>query len=334
MDPRRPERIGFLLFDGFPMACLTSMIEPMRAANEISKTEEFQWVLVSEGAAKVMASASVSFETPLSLSAQLPIDCLIVLSAPKVTFTCPHTPGHLRALARHGTVLGAVSGGVFPLVRSGVPRRGPISVHWCYEAAFKSEFPDVDYSDQVIEITPDLMTASGAAAAFDLSLQLIHTRLGASLATEVACWFQHPMMRGSDVRQAIPAISTAATTEQALPSRVSRTIEIYSGALSTPPTLAQVAADIGISTRQLERSFKQATGLNPTKYLRRMRMNAARQMVMYTNQPFSNIAETVGYSSAATLKRHYGEAFGLTPKEDRSRINLFRVSGNVPLPAT
>ncbi len=31
-------KIGFLIFPGFPMACLTSMIEPMRAANEISGT--------------------------------------------------------------------------------------------------------------------------------------------------------------------------------------------------------------------------------------------------------------------------------------------------------
>ena len=32
-------KIGFLIFDGFPMSCLTSLIEPLRAANEISKTQ-------------------------------------------------------------------------------------------------------------------------------------------------------------------------------------------------------------------------------------------------------------------------------------------------------
>ena len=30
-----PFRLGFLMFPGFPMACLTSAIEPLRAANEI-----------------------------------------------------------------------------------------------------------------------------------------------------------------------------------------------------------------------------------------------------------------------------------------------------------
>lgn len=178
------------------------------------------------------------------------------------------------------------------------------------------------------------MTASGATAAFDLSLQLIEGRLGSAVATEVACWFQHPMMRNTDVRQSIPAISSIAKSEQALPANVARVIDIYSAALTDPPRLSDVASDIGISSRQLERSFKKATGLNPSRYLRRMRMKAARQLVMYTNQSFTEIAEAVGYSSTTILKRYYTEVFGISPREDRARINLFRVSGNVPLPSS
>jgi transcriptional regulator GlxA family with amidase domain len=334
MHSSTAHKIGFLLFPGFPMACLTSMIEPLRAANEISKTATFEWTLVSEGREKVMASADVSFEAECVLAYDLAVDCLILLSAPNSTFEKPQTTAHLRALARHGTTLGAVSGGVFPLARSGVHLRDAISVHWCYRAAFDSEFPDTKKSDQVIEVSDTILTASGAAAAFDLSLQLIRARLGEATATEVACWFQHPMMRTEDVRQSIPTISSVAKSEQALPAKVARVIDIYSAALTAPPRLCDVAEDIGMSTRQLERSFKKATGLNPSNYLRRMRMKAAKQLVMYTNQSFTEIAEAVGYSSTSILKRYYTEVYGLSPREDRDRINLFRVTGNVPVPAT
>ena len=44
---------GFLIFDGFPMSCLTSLIEPLRAANEISKTQTFSWELISENGLNV-----------------------------------------------------------------------------------------------------------------------------------------------------------------------------------------------------------------------------------------------------------------------------------------
>ena len=44
--------IGFLIFPGFPMACLTSFIEPLRAANEISNEIAFNGVLYQKTKAK------------------------------------------------------------------------------------------------------------------------------------------------------------------------------------------------------------------------------------------------------------------------------------------
>ena len=56
------QTIGFLIFLGFPMACLTSMIEPFRAANEIAQTQKFSWQLIYENGDKVMSSAQFLFE--------------------------------------------------------------------------------------------------------------------------------------------------------------------------------------------------------------------------------------------------------------------------------
>ncbi|MFZ9950311.1 MAG: GlxA family transcriptional regulator, partial [Gemmobacter sp.] len=46
-----PLRLGFLMFPGFPMACLTSAIAPLRAAHEISGWRAVAWVGVAEPAA-------------------------------------------------------------------------------------------------------------------------------------------------------------------------------------------------------------------------------------------------------------------------------------------
>ena len=75
-------RIGFLIFPGFPMACLTSMIEPLRAANEIAGAVAFSWVLISERGGRVMSSANVAFEADHALSTALAVDVLFVLSSP------------------------------------------------------------------------------------------------------------------------------------------------------------------------------------------------------------------------------------------------------------
>jgi len=51
--------IGFLLFPGFPTACLTSMVEPLRAANGITGHEAFCWTPSAEEPGRVTASAEV-----------------------------------------------------------------------------------------------------------------------------------------------------------------------------------------------------------------------------------------------------------------------------------
>ena len=328
-----PLHISFLIFPGFPMACLTSMIEPLRAANEIAGCNAFRWSLTGEQAGRVMSSAEVAFEADHALADAPTPDLLFLLSSPTARFDAPRKgDGRLRTLARHGCTLGGISGGVFPLVRSGVMVGQPVSVHWCYETAFRAEFPQMKSSSDVIVTAPRRYTASGAAAAFDLALRLIEDQLGQGIAHEVACWFQHPLMRGEGVQQRVP-LAQATETGEPLPELVERAVAMFAARLSDPVSIAEVAQETGVTPRQIERAFKKATGQSPTHYYRAMRMKAARQLVVYSKDRVCDIAEAVGYGSAASMVTHYRAAFGLSPQEDRDSINRFRVEGNAPVPS-
>ena len=107
MNDMKIQSIDFLIFDGFPMACLTSMIEPLRAANEISGQVAFSWTLLAETMEKVRSSAGVSFEPDMALSQTQGPDHLFLLSPPMAQFSNPKAGyGALRTLGRHGTILG------------------------------------------------------------------------------------------------------------------------------------------------------------------------------------------------------------------------------------
>jgi len=324
--------IGFLIFPGFPMACLTSFIEPLRAANEISNEIAFEWSLISEKSGKVTSSANVGFDPDTTLLQAAALDFLILLSAPTNSFELQSTPACLRKLFKHGVTMGAISGGVFPLIRAGLGKETTISVHWCYRNAFDSEFPEITASDQVIEIRNRLVTASGAAAAFELALHLIENRLTPAIAREVAHWFQHPVMRKTNVPQAAPTYVESGKTA-ALPDTIVNAIKILGQDISQPVAIADVAKDLDVSPRHLARSFKQVTGLSPSHYYRKMRMDAARQIVMYTNDRLPDVAASVGYANYRAFSKHYQVAFGVNPREDRKRINLYRASGIVPVPS-
>lgn len=325
--------IGFLIFPGFPMACLTSMIEPLRAANEIAGKDAFAWVLVSEDGHKVQASANVAFEPDLALADCDNLEQLFLLSGPSSRFANPTSAeGKLRKMARHGMVMGAVSGGIFPLARAGLLAGHTTSVHWCYEAAFAGEFPDLPATEDVIMLDRRRLTASGAAAAFELALHLIESRLGAGVATEVACWFQHPMVRGEGVTQRKPTFSAESTNDM-LPPVVRKAIEVFADHIEDPINIADVAEQIGVSVRQLERSFQKTTGNTPLGYYRSLRMHRARQLLLYSKDTMIQIALAVGYASTSAMSKNYVEVFGIHPREDRQKINMFRVRDNAIVPS-
>lgn len=315
------------------MACLTSAIEPLRAANEIVGWEAFEWIVVGEALDPVCSSARVNFDPDEALEEVSDFDYLFVLSGPMAEFNNPKAAyGKIRRLDRAGMNLGAFSGGVFPLTRSGVMAGKKCSVHWVYDAAFRAEFPEIEALSNVITVDSRRYTASGSAAVFDLMLRFVDNVLGPELMTEVACWFQHPVMRGEEVSQRIPANQSAQTGDM-LPEKVKQAVRIFAENIEEPLQIADVAKAVAISSRQLDRSFQRATGQSPSKYYRTMRLQQARKMVLYTNDSMSEIAHAVGYSAPAPMVRHYRELFGQSPQEERRNTNRFRLEGNGAIPS-
>ena len=330
MISENPKHLGFLIFPGFPMACLTSAIEPLRAANEITGTRSFRWSVLSEDRAGVASSAEVVFEPTLALNEATGLEALFFLSSPEGRFRNPRKAlAELRWLTRQGVRMGGFSGGIFPLARAGLLAGHAASVHWCYEAAFKAEFPEIEAREAVMTIDRTRITAAGATAVFDLMLKLIEEDLGPEVMTEVACWFQHPVVRGPDVTQRLPGYR-ADRTRDTLPMPVAAAIELFSRHIDEPLSIAEVAQRVGLSPRQLDRAFRRATGQAPLRYYRMIRMRQARQLVQFSDETLSAIALAVGYAGSTPMVRHYVEEFGLTPRADRAARNDFRQRGTGP----
>ena len=203
------------------------------------------------------------------------------------------------------------------------------SVHWCYEAAFKAEFPDVTASEAVILRDRRRVTASGAGAVFDLMLRLIEERLGRDCMTEVACWFQHPFMRDEDASQKVP-VAHAGSTADSLPPQIRDAIRLFETHVEDPLRIPDVAAAVGLSGRHFERLFKRETGQSPLRYYHHLRLSKARQRVLYTNDSMREIASSVGYLTSSPMIRHYTEIFGVSPRDERRLTLALRQARNQP----
>ena len=321
------KHLGFLIFPGFPMACLTSAIEPLRAANEITGRRAFRWSVIAEDRAPVASSAEVMFEPGLTLAEARNLDYLFFLSSPTGWFRNPRAAGAgVRWLARQGVPVGGFSGGIFPLARLGLLDGHGCSVHWCYDAAFNAAHPGVQARAEVMTIDHGRITAAGATAVFDLMLKLIEDDLGPEVMTEVACWFQHPVVRGPDVMQRRPGWRVD-RTQDLMPRAVAAAIRLFAAHIDQPLTIAEVALRVGQSARQLDRAFQRSTGVTPLRYYRMIRLKQARQLVQFSDASITSVALAVGYAASTPMVRHYVEEFGLTPKADRDARNTFRQNG-------
>jgi AraC-like DNA-binding protein len=94
---------------------------------------------------------------------------------------------------------------------------------------------------------------------------------------------------------------------------VRRALQLIDAA-DVPPRVPQLAADLGVSERQLRRGFAEVIGLSPKHYLRVARFRKALRVARAASAPdWAAIASQVGYYDQAHLIADFREMTGVTP---------------------
>lgn len=86
-----------------------------------------------------------------------------------------------------------------------------------------------------------------------------------------------------------------------------------------PPPLDSLADAAGLSVRHFTRRFRDAFGIPPMEFLDRKRLALAQQMLAYESAAVGEVAERMGFSSAAVFSRWFTNLAGETPSAYRSR---------------
>jgi len=81
--------------------------------------------------------------------------------------------------------------------------------------------------------------------------------------------------------------------------------------------IAELCEALSISRAQLHRRLKKLTGLSTSHYIRSLRLNIAKSLLEETQLNVSEVAFTVGFSSATYFSKVFKQEFGFAPKESR-----------------
>ncbi|KYH33370.1 response regulator [Neomoorella mulderi] len=109
------------------------------------------------------------------------------------------------------------------------------------------------------------------------------------------------------------ADQVAASREQRNSSLIDRASKFIEANFSQDLTLEEVAQQVYLSPCYFSRLFKQVKGQNFIDYLTRVRLRAAKELLLNTNLPVAAIAERVGYHDARYFSQVFKKQEGYTP---------------------
>jgi len=87
-----------------------------------------------------------------------------------------------------------------------------------------------------------------------------------------------------------------------------------------PHRLPGLARRAGMSPRTLQRHFRAASGLSPKQWLVRERVALAKEALEGSNAPFWKVAESVGFGTEESFRRHFRLITGTSPGRYRERF--------------
>jgi AraC family transcriptional regulator, glycine betaine-responsive activator len=310
----RSYRVGFFLVPNFTMMAFTSAIEPLRLANQVAERTHYEWMLYSADGRPVRASNGVEVSVQAPVSQARDLSAAVLCSGNGVqTYDHREVIASLRRLSSFGTALGAVCTGSYVLAKAGLLDGYQSTIHWENQASFMAEFPHLDVTSELFEIDRGRFTCAGGTAAADMMLSIIARDQGQALATAVTDQLIHHRIRDSSERQRMDLrtrLGVAHPRLLAVVARMEDTIEM-------PLSCTTLAAESGVSPRQLERLFAKYLGHSPTRHYLTVRLDRARFLLQQTSQPVLSIAMACGFVSASHFSKSYNEHFGHTPSAER-----------------
>ncbi|MFD0899464.1 helix-turn-helix transcriptional regulator [Actinomadura sediminis] len=103
-------------------------------------------------------------------------------------------------------------------------------------------------------------------------------------------------------------------------ARIARSLaERLADELARPPSLAEVAADLGLSRYQALRAFRDVMGMPPYAWLAQHRVSRARALLDAGHRP-ADAAALVGFADQAHLTRWFRRVLGVTPGAYRNSV--------------
>lgn len=218
---------------------------------------------------------------------------------------------------KNGAELASFCIGAYLLAATGLLNGKKCATHWAHANDFRKMYPDVNLVDDRIMTAEDgIYTSGGAYSYLNLLLYLIEKNAG----REAAIMASKMFMIDIDKESQSPFIIFEGQKDHG-DKLVRKAQKMIEDNYLLKMTVEDLASELAISRRSLERRFKKATSNTIVEYIQRVKVEAAKKGFETTRKNVSEIMYEVGYSDTKSFRNVFKRITGLTPLDYRNKYN-------------
>jgi len=316
-----PRHFAFVLIPRFTMLSLSCALDGLRSANVDCKPGSYSWQLVSADESPVVSSSEVPLSVVPLREAQRPDVVVICGGERSHEYFNVALTNWLHAKAKTNIPIGSVSDGAFVAAQAGLFNGHRSTIHWKCLDAYAERFPNLDIHSSLIEIDRNRFSCAGGTPCLDLMLHFILHDLGSDAVAKIANNYFHDTIRDDRQTQHLASAFRFAGHSQPL----TQALLLMESNLEHPMQITEIAQQLKISHRQLDRLFQKFLQTSPAQYFRSLRLARAAGLLSQTGLNISEIAFGCGFQSSSHLGRYFRQQYGVTPGTYRKSLTL--VSG-------
>ena len=229
----------------------------------------------------------------------------------------PELVGWVRDAATRARRVATVCSGALLAAEAGLLDGRRVTTHWARAAELASDYPDVLVdADPIYLRDGHVWSSAGVTAGIDLALALVEEDLGTDVSQLIARWLVMFLHRpGGQTQFATPVWVRRAERSPVREAQVR--VESAPGGDHRVARLAEVAS---MSERHFARVFTAEVGETPSRFVERVRTEAARRELESTGDTLEVIAARCGFGTSETLRRAFHRRLHTSPDAYRRRF--------------
>ena len=293
------------------------MTHPLSMANTVLGRDQFEWRYTSDKPGVVSGSNDMLVRAEPAIPDHGFSDVMIVPGGTRKTTKSPWMQ-RARAMQRRALLVVLMSEAATAFIQSTKDPRGKVTTHW-RDAVMLNEtgyHPNLTFN--LAENSDGIVTSAGGSVTQELVIALISPMLDAPKLAEMGSRLLLQNIRTTAAEQP----RDIAHNEGLFDQRITAAIQLMENTISEPLAMTELTEQLGVSTRQLERQFREVFNDTPAKFYKRLRAKRARAMLQETLLPIIDVAVATGFGSSAMLAKAVKEEYGTTPTKMRERKSV------------